>query len=119
MEESANFIPLGWDRTAPKPHQGGAISNRPEKRIGATKGKGFCAICYCNLLAGGGAIRTVINCMSCRGEKANFSRNQTCSQERKEEDQGRREEAAQAKCYSAQASCKFLNLLKFHTANVN
>jgi hypothetical protein len=111
MEESANFIPLGWDRNALEPHRGGTISNRPEKRIGATKGT---LLCYLELLATRGAIRAITNCMSCRGEKADCSRNKTCCQERKEEDQGRCEETAQAKCYFAQASCKSFNLLQFH-----
>jgi hypothetical protein len=111
MEESANFIPLGWDRSAPEPHRGGTISNRPEKRIGATKGT---ILCHLELLATRVAIKGKTNLMSCRGKKTNCSRNQTCCQERKEEDQGRCEEAAQAKRYSAQASCKSLNILQFY-----
>lgn len=111
MEESANFIPLGLDRTALEPHRGGTISNRPEKRIGATKGTVLCCL---RVASDWRWIRIITNCISYRGEKANCSRNKTCCQERKEEDQGRCEEAAQAKCYSAQASCKSLNLLQFH-----
>lgn len=116
MEESANFISLDWDRSAPEPHQGGTISNRPEKRIGATKGT---ILCHLELLATHGAIRAITNCISCRGGKRNCSWDQTCCQEREEEDQGRCEETAQAKCYSAQTSCKSLIFLQLYAVSVN